>query len=282
MKTIYNKNNIWAAFAFLSILAPSKNFSQEEMQKGVVYFPFVGFVLGLICTVLSSFLLFFTKNTYLSAFSYLVLMFFLTRGLHYDALADVADAWGSYQRGLRFREILKDSHIGSFGVTILIFYILLSFISLEAVFAYIVLSSDLASQKGLASFKGLHSTLPYFLLIFAPIWGRVASLTFPAFMETYAEQQKTLLKDVKVSQGLSQIMRHKAPLKRLFLWLFPCLVLCFFTFSFMQFCVFSFFSALSFYTLYSLAKREHGYNGDFLGSLLVLWETSVLLIVFIL
>lgn len=44
----------------------------------------------------------------------------VTRGLHWDAVADLVDAVGSFKRGDAFRAVLKDSHIGTFGVLALI------------------------------------------------------------------------------------------------------------------------------------------------------------------
>ena len=49
------------------------------------------------------------------AWLYVLLNLWITRGLHYDGLADVGDAWGSGAQGETFWHILRDSRLGAFG-----------------------------------------------------------------------------------------------------------------------------------------------------------------------
>ena len=57
---------------------------------------------------------------------------FLTRGLHWDGVADVADALGSDATGERARQIMKKSDIGPFGVMAIVFGVLIQTMSLAS------------------------------------------------------------------------------------------------------------------------------------------------------
>lgn len=66
----------------------------------------------------------------LSATLVVALAAWLTRGLHWDGLADVADGLGSAAPPERAREIMRRSDIGPFGVLVLVFTIALQVLSL--------------------------------------------------------------------------------------------------------------------------------------------------------
>ncbi|HYN57451.1 MAG TPA: adenosylcobinamide-GDP ribazoletransferase [Motilibacterales bacterium] len=66
----------------------------------------------------------------LSATLVVALAAWLTRGLHWDGLADVADGLGSAATPERAREIMRRSDIGPFGVLALVFTIALQVLSI--------------------------------------------------------------------------------------------------------------------------------------------------------
>lgn len=95
----------------------------EDFEKGIIYFPAVGMIIGAI--------LFFVAKTlmpFLDALTLSVIIVFLevllTGGLHLDGLADSFDGLFSYRDKERMLEIMKDSRIGSNGVLVLIFALL--------------------------------------------------------------------------------------------------------------------------------------------------------------
>lgn len=96
----------------------------EDFERGVIYFPVIGMILG-VC--LYGFASFFTG--YFDPLTLAVLLVFLevllTGGLHLDGLADSFDGLFSYRDKERMLEIMKDSRIGSNGVLVLIFNLLL-------------------------------------------------------------------------------------------------------------------------------------------------------------
>lgn len=104
--------NYLAALGFLTRLGPVA--VDPDMAGCVPLFPVVGATLGLVLTLPLAFGLF-GGHPLAGAFAYAVANLALTRGLHLDGFADVADAWGSMARGDRFFAIMKDSRIGAFG-----------------------------------------------------------------------------------------------------------------------------------------------------------------------
>ncbi|MFP5257982.1 MAG: adenosylcobinamide-GDP ribazoletransferase [Acidobacteriota bacterium] len=104
--------NYLAALGFLTRLGPVVN--DPDMPGCVPLFPVVGATLGLVLAGPLALGLF-GGHPLAGGFAYAVGNLALTRGLHLDGFADVADAWGSLARGERFFAIMKDSRIGAFG-----------------------------------------------------------------------------------------------------------------------------------------------------------------------
>jgi adenosylcobinamide-GDP ribazoletransferase len=75
-------------------------------------YPLVGAVIGLILALTARLPL----SSWMLAWILVGLNIFVTRGLHWDGWADLWDGWGSGATGERFWTIVKDSHIGAFGV----------------------------------------------------------------------------------------------------------------------------------------------------------------------
>lgn len=99
------------------------NVETEDFEKGIIYFPVVGMILGALIFGAANCLM-----PYLDTFTLAVLLVFLevllTGGLHLDGLADSFDGLFSYRDRDRMLEIMKDSRIGSNGVLVLIFSLL--------------------------------------------------------------------------------------------------------------------------------------------------------------
>lgn len=104
--------NYLAALGFLTRLGPVAR--DPDMASCVPYFPAVGATLGLVLALPLALGLF-GAHPLAGAWFYAVANLALTRGLHLDGFADVADAWGSLASGERFFTIMKDSRVGAFG-----------------------------------------------------------------------------------------------------------------------------------------------------------------------
>jgi adenosylcobinamide-GDP ribazoletransferase len=86
-------------------------------------YPLVGMLLGALLAAAAA-LLDSLLPTPLLALALLTLWVALTGGLHLDGLMDVADALGSNAPLARKWEIMKDPHVGSFGILALVFLLL--------------------------------------------------------------------------------------------------------------------------------------------------------------
>jgi adenosylcobinamide-GDP ribazoletransferase len=102
----------FAALGFLTRMGPAVR--DPDMAACVPLFPVVGATLGLVLAAPLA-LGFFAGHPLAGGFYYGLANVWLTRGLHCDGFADVADAWGSFTSGERFFAIMKDSRIGAFG-----------------------------------------------------------------------------------------------------------------------------------------------------------------------
>ncbi len=115
------------AVSFLTIFrppgTPSEMAAPSDLAASFSWFPLVGLLLGL-CMVTPAFLL---QNMppLLLAVLLTALLAVLTRGLHLDGLADLADGVGGGYSIERRLEIMKDSRTGAFGALALIFAVLL-------------------------------------------------------------------------------------------------------------------------------------------------------------
>lgn len=120
------------ALQFLTIIPVKiKHINEKQMSESMVYFPFVGVLLGLILAVSDKLLYFLNLGTFATNTILVILLVVLTAGIHLDGLADTADAFLSRKSKDDMLKIMRDSHIGVMGVLSLISIILLkiSFLS---------------------------------------------------------------------------------------------------------------------------------------------------------
>jgi adenosylcobinamide-GDP ribazoletransferase len=125
------KSLMWKHFtiavSFLTIVrppcTPSGEISPADLAKSFTWFPAVGFLLGLCSAAVAWQLQ--SAPPLLLAVVLTALLAILTRGLHLDGLADLADGIGGGYTPERRLEIMKDSRTGAFGALALIFAVLL-------------------------------------------------------------------------------------------------------------------------------------------------------------
>lgn len=150
------------AITLLTVLPLRVTWPEDERPDVAGYFPTAGLLLGAFGFALLygpvvvgvPFRIAGASHTLLLAALLVTCWALLTRMLHWDALADVADAyWGAYEPARRL-EIMSDPHIGVFGASTLV---LVAIIQVTAV-------SALIGQSALAA------------LVIAPILGRFAAV----------------------------------------------------------------------------------------------------------
>ncbi len=83
-------------------------------KKGIKWLPVIALMLGAAAGAVS--MLRVWIDPYVTAFLTLLVYLLLTGGLHLDGLADTMDAFGANRDRERTLAIMKDSHIGTFGV----------------------------------------------------------------------------------------------------------------------------------------------------------------------
>ncbi len=105
-----------------------KDFRNDDLSRSAVYYPLVGAIIGALL-MLPLYLL--DGRPWLAGALALLLWVWVTGALHLDGLGDVADAFGAAHRDpQRFLEVLKDPHMGVFGVVTLVMQLLLKLVLL--------------------------------------------------------------------------------------------------------------------------------------------------------
>ena len=133
----------------------------DHFSQALYWFPAVGLLLGAIQAV-AGYLILIVFGNEIAAAAVLFTGIIMTRGMHADGFADVADGFfggGSVEARLR---IMKDPAVGSFGVTALILLILFKWILLVELLAqdlYSWIVSGIMLARLVQVF--LASTFPY-------------------------------------------------------------------------------------------------------------------------
>jgi len=110
----------------------TRDFDFDQTYRGVVTFPLVGAILGIIAAVITLFL--FSHLGWSSGLSggmYVLLMASLSGGLHLDGLADTCDGIFSARTPERMLEIMKDSRLGAHGALALFFVLSLKMLTVS-------------------------------------------------------------------------------------------------------------------------------------------------------
>ena len=115
MKKLWN--NMKAAFAMFSrIPVPAVDWSPQNMQLMLCFFPWIGIVIGAACCGIAWAGRRIAMEPVFTGALLTLVPVVITGGIHLDGLLDTADALASWQERERRLEILKDSHTGAFAV----------------------------------------------------------------------------------------------------------------------------------------------------------------------
>jgi adenosylcobinamide-GDP ribazoletransferase len=151
LQNIFSMNSLMAALMFFTRLPFWRVVSvpSDKFKNVVNWWPFAGILTG------ASMSLFFYAATFLfpitiSVVIALVVRLLMTGALHEDGLADFCDGFGGGTTRERRLEIMKDSHIGSYGVIGLILYYILIIFTLSSlpleVIPFILFVGDIFSK----------------------------------------------------------------------------------------------------------------------------------------
>lgn len=112
-----------ATLGFLSRLAPARVLPEDDLRRMMFHLPLCGLVIGgLVAAAIAApaALGLLHGRPQVQAWLAVALLAWITRGLHLDGLADVADGAAAHVEPERFWAIIKDSRSGAFGVAALI------------------------------------------------------------------------------------------------------------------------------------------------------------------
>lgn len=154
------------ALSFLSRLPARPGQTEARFIAGLPAFAAAGLTLGIVWALCGLAALQYARMAGLSSplaevlagWIWLLALLWTTRGLHWDGVADLADACGSGARGERFWQILRDSRLGAFGG-----------MALCAGFGGAALLAAAHAGKG-----------QWLCLVLAPAWARSCSLMLAA------------------------------------------------------------------------------------------------------
>ena len=124
--------SLLAAFRTLTILSwPGKE--SEDLSSALPWFPVVGAILGLILYALARIGVALSIEPWHGGIAIIIVGVgvWLTRGLHLDGVADWADSIGGSHSKEKRLAIMKDSHIGAFGVVALILLLFTKWLAIE-------------------------------------------------------------------------------------------------------------------------------------------------------
>jgi len=124
-------NDVKVSLQFLTILPfKEKELKPEEMEQSIPYFPLAGLILGILAYISYVFFSLVLPRAICDILVLLVLAL-LTGGLHLDGLSDTLDGLAFGKDRESSLRIMKDSRLGAFGATGLVFAILIKFLALN-------------------------------------------------------------------------------------------------------------------------------------------------------
>lgn len=119
---------LFTAFSIYSVIpVPQTDWDRRSMRFALCFFPLVGVVVGLAVLLWYELCGALEIGEGLFAAGATLLPIAVSGGIHVDGFMDTADAISSHGSRERKLEILKDSHVGAFGVLYLCGYLLLTF-----------------------------------------------------------------------------------------------------------------------------------------------------------
>ncbi len=112
---MFSRELFLLAVSFYTRIRISTPLDYQKLAQAIIYLPLVGWIVGIISGVT-----FFIAQIFLPQITAILLAItagiFVTGALHEDGLADVCDGFGGGFEKVQILTIMKDTHIGVFGV----------------------------------------------------------------------------------------------------------------------------------------------------------------------
>lgn len=247
-------DRLWAALIFFTRLPFWRIYQPpKEAYQGVVEFwPLTGWLTaGVMAGVL--FLTTLVFNYEIAIILAIISRLLLTGALHEDGLADFCDGFGGGGNDRqRILDIMKDSHIGTYGVLGLIVYMLLLFFSLY-------------SMKPLDAILAILAIDPYAKMLSSQV---VQMMPYARTEQT--AKNHTVYRQFSVPAGISLAIQGLLPIALYIWWMYGHIneVLLITLPGLMMFCFCLF-----------IRHKLQGYTGDCCGALFLLTELTAYLVV---
>lgn len=249
-------DRIWAAFIFFTRL-PFWRLHQphKDAYKTVVeHWPLTGWLTGgsMAAVLYFGTCVFPYEVTIILA---IVTRLLLTGALHEDGLADFFDGFGGGGSDRqRILDIMKDSHIGTYGVLSLVIYFLLLF-------------SILHSMTPLGAALLMAVADPYAKMVTAQL---IQMMPYARTEET--AKNRTVYRKFDIKAGISLAIQG----------LMPIAIYIYIMYAHVNWQLLIFVPAIALYFLYMLIwKRLRGYTGDCCGAVYLMVELTTLLVALI-
>lgn len=246
--------NLWAALIFFTRLPFWRIYQppNKSYEAVVEYWPATGWITGGIMAVIIYFGSYVFPHEITTAVA-IAARILVTGAFHEDGLADFIDGFGGGGRNrVRIMRIMKDSNIGTFGVLGLIFYILLLFLSLNAMPPLLAALCVFAAD-------------PYSKMITGQL-----VIMLPYARNEEESKAHTVYRKIGIRGGLIMFIQGILPLLLLFRTSEGSL----------RWDLLIFAPCITYYFLYHLIWRKlRGYTGDCCGAVVLLTELSFYLAV---
>ncbi len=105
-------------------IIPLPGKDKDHFHQALLFFPLVGGMIGLIHLLILRLLSLSTELIPLYGVILCITNYLLSGALHLDGFADTADAFGTVRSREKTLQILKDCHLGTYGVASVVFVIL--------------------------------------------------------------------------------------------------------------------------------------------------------------
>jgi adenosylcobinamide-GDP ribazoletransferase len=151
------------ALRTLTIL-PVPGKEAEKLSSALPWFPFVGLLIG---GALYGIMVLYARSGFMVwpegvAAAIVACSIVLTRAMHLDGLADAADGFGCRKDKATVLSVMKDPHVGAFGVIAIVAALLIRFVAITRLVAsgpaIVVLAAAVVSRTMLVE---IATTLPY-------------------------------------------------------------------------------------------------------------------------
>jgi adenosylcobinamide-GDP ribazoletransferase len=125
--------SFFAALQFLTLFpCPTRiDYANADVGRSAISFPVIGLILGSILVLVNFILEPFASAGLLSVIL-VVLLAFMTRGLHLDGVGDTFDGLGAGRDRDHILSVMDDSHTGVFGLVAIVSVLLLKIHALES------------------------------------------------------------------------------------------------------------------------------------------------------